>query len=93
MQKNSSNVSANQYHTALELDRPPGVQDFIKAKKKCYERNKLRKHSMLSKHATKRAQQQFPDGELDRVIQQVKDIEQEEASRLKSQYPAILGKR
>ena len=93
MQKNSRNVTAHQNYEVLGLPRPSDVPDHLNAKKKCYERNKYRNHSMLSQHATSRAQKQFQDGELERVLEQIKEVNKEEATRLKMQHPNILGKR
>ena len=48
---------------------------------------------MLSRHATERAQLQFPAGELQKVLKQVADIEHEQQMRQKYARPAVLGKR
>jgi len=54
-QLNSRHVSAEQYYGLLGIERPEGVPDALNAKKKLYNHNKIRKHSMLSQYATKRA--------------------------------------
>jgi hypothetical protein len=86
-------VTAKQIYELLGLTRPPGVATNLKAKWKKYEHNTWRTHSMLSRHATERAQLQFPAGELSKVLKQVADIEHEQQMRQKYARSAVLGKR
>jgi len=47
-QLNSRYMSAQNYCNLLGIERPAGVQDELRPKKKKYGHNKIRKHSMLS---------------------------------------------